>query len=123
MGKSVRDTPSPRKPPVIASMRLHHPWADAPRGWTRTTLVIRWRLRGDGSIWSRIEAVLDRRGRPVPSDQWPPVLDPGEAPELDDGDRIVQVPGDLSSEPLTILEDWLVNLGRAHDLTPAVHRS
>jgi hypothetical protein len=121
MGKSVRDAPSPKKPPIVAGRVLRHPWGDAPRGWARSTLVIRWRLRDDGSVWSTVEDVLDRQGRSVARATWPDDLFPEELPEVDGRGRPIRVQGDLSY-PDRALEDWLVSYGRAVDVTPTVQR-
>jgi hypothetical protein len=123
MPRPVRDAPSPKPQPIIASRVLHHPWSDPPRGFARHRLALRWRLRQDGGITSTIVAVIDPKGRTLDRVQWPKdlELDAPECPELDGQDRPIHLTGDLS-DPMGRLEGWLVDSSRAIDQTPAVCR-
>jgi hypothetical protein len=111
----------PPKPAIIASLRLCHPWPDAPKGYRRCkSLTIRWRLPEDGSVTSQVEGVGDSHGVPLPRDAWPPNLDTSDRTEVDGNGMPVRIrltdhdktfPGDA-------LDNWLVASAAAVDLTP-----
>jgi hypothetical protein len=118
---SVTGKPSPPKAAIIASVRLRHPWPDAPVGYKRCkTLIVRWRLRQDGAITSQVEGIASASGKLLPRDVWPPNLDTADRPELDGKGKPVRLrlSDDDHTYPADRLDDWLVANGAAVDVTP-----
>jgi hypothetical protein len=94
----------PNKAPTIT---LGHLWGDKQPGWLyRCTLVIRYEVRPDGTVWSTLEQVLDPDGKVV-EDFWRLPLDFRSTQEVTgNGRKLV-----LKDRTIAGLQTWLIRAG------------
>jgi hypothetical protein len=71
----ARPRPRPRQPAKAPTITLGHRWGDTKPDWLdRCTLVTRYQVRPDGTVWSTLDRVLGPDGKMV-QDCWRLPLD------------------------------------------------
>ena len=110
-GKYQRQVKQPRpkqgKPVKVPTITLTHVWADKKPDWLyRCTLVTRYEVRPDGTVWSTLDQVLGADGK-VLEDFWRLPLDyrPTQAVQ-GNGRKVV-----LKDRTIAGLQAWLIRQG------------
>jgi hypothetical protein len=101
--------PKPRqmKPDKAPTITLGHLWGDKKPDWLyRCTLVTRYEVRPDGTVWSTLDQVLGPDGKVV-EDFWRLPLDYRPTPEVQgNGRKLV-----LKDRTIAGLQAWLIRAG------------
>jgi hypothetical protein len=95
------------KPAKVPTITLTHLWADRKPDWLyRCTLVTRYEVRPDGTVWSTLDQVLGSDGK-VLEDFWRLPLDyrPTQAVQ-GNGRKVV-----LKDRTIAGLQTWLIKQG------------
>jgi hypothetical protein len=105
----------PMKPDKAPTITLGHPWGDKKPEWLyRCTLVTRYEVRPDGTVWSTLDQVLGPDGKVV-EDFWRLPLDYRPTQQVPgNGRKLV-----LKDRTIAGLQSWLIRKGLAtpEDLT------
>jgi hypothetical protein len=107
--------PKQVKPDKTPTITLGHVWADKKPDWLyRCTLVNRYEVRPDGSVWSTLDQVLSPDGK-VLEDFWRLPLDYRPTQEVQGNGRKVI----LKDRTIAGLQTWLIREGltTADDIT------
>jgi len=105
--KSKQQQPKQGKPAKVPTITLTHVWADKKLDWLyRCTLVTRYEVRPDGTVWSTLDQVLGSDGK-VLEDFWRLPLDyrPTQAVQ-GNGRKLV-----LKDRTIAGLQTWLIREG------------
>ena len=105
--KSRQQRPKQGKPAKVPTITLTHVWADKKPDWLyRCTLVTRYEVRPDGTVWSTLDQVLGADGK-VLEDFWRLPLDyrPTQAVQ-GNGRKVV-----LKDRTIAGLQTWLIKQG------------
>jgi hypothetical protein len=105
--KSKQQQPKRGKPAKVATITLTHLWADKKPDWLyRCTLVTRYEVRPDGTVWSTLDQVLGSDGK-VLEDFWRLPLDYRPTQQvLGNGRKVV-----LKDRTIAGLQTWLIKQG------------
>ena len=105
--KSKQQQPKQRKPAKVATITLTHVWADKEPDWLyRCTLVTRYEVRPDGTVWSTLDQVLGPDGK-VLEDFWRLPLDYRPTQQVQGiGRKVV-----LKDRTIAGLQTWLIKQG------------
>jgi hypothetical protein len=99
--------PKPMKPEKAPTITLGHLWGDKQPDWLyRCTLVTRYEVRPDGTVWSTLDQVLGPDGKVV-EDFWRLPLDYRPTQEVQ-GNRRKLV---LKDRTIAGLQTWLIRQG------------
>jgi hypothetical protein len=99
--------PRPMKPEQAPTITLGHLWGDKKPDWLyRCTLVTRYEVRPDGTVWSTLEQVLGPNGKVV-EDFWRLPLDFRPTQQVT-GNRRRLV---LKDRTIAGLQTWLIRAG------------
>jgi len=99
--------PKPMKPEQAPTITLGHLWGDKQPDWLyRCTLVTRYEVRPDGTVWSTLEQVLGPNGKVV-EDFWRLPLDFRPTQQVT-GNRRRLV---LKDRTIAGLQTWLIRAG------------
>jgi hypothetical protein len=99
--------PKQMKPDKALTITLGHLWGDKEPDWLyRCTLVTRYEVRSDGTVWSTLEQVLGPDGKVV-EDFWRLPLDFRPTQQVaGNGRKLV-----LKDRTIAGLQDWLIREG------------
>jgi hypothetical protein len=99
--------PKPRKPDKAPIITLDRLWGDKKPDWLyRCTLVTRYEVRPDGTVWSTLDQVLGPDGKVV-EDFWRLPLDYRPTQEVQaNGRKLV-----LKDRTIAGLQSWLIRAG------------
>jgi hypothetical protein len=99
--------PKPLNPDKAPTITLGHPWGDKQPDWLyRCTLVTRYEVRPDGTVWSTLDQVLGPDGTVV-EDFWRLPLDYRPTQEVQgNGRKLV-----LKDRTIAGLQTWLIRAG------------
>jgi hypothetical protein len=99
--------PKPMKPDKAPTITLGHLWGDKQPDWLyRCTLVTRYEVRPDGTVWSTLDQVLGPDGAVV-EDFWRLPLDYRPTQEVQgNGRKLV-----LKDRTIAGLQTWLIRAG------------
>jgi hypothetical protein len=102
-----KSKPRPVKPDKAPTTTLGHLWGDKQPDWLyRCTLVTRYEVRPDGTVWSTLEQVLGPDGKVV-EDFWRLPLDYRPTQQVaGNGRKLV-----LKDRTITGLQSWLIRKG------------
>src|SRR5829696_7178585 len=105
--KSKQQQPKRGKPAKVATITLTHLWADKKPDWLyRCTLVTRYEVRPDGTVWSTLDQVLGSDGK-VLEDFWRLPLDYRPTQQVQGiGRKVV-----LKDRTIAGLQTWLIKQG------------
>ena len=111
--KSKQQQPKQGKPAKVPTITLTQLWADKKPDWLyRCTLVTRYEVRPDGTVWSTLDQVLGSDGK-VLEDFWRLPLDYRPTQEVQgNGRKLV-----LKDRTIAGLQTWLIREG----LTALLH--
>ena len=99
--------PKQRKPDKAPTITLGHVWGDKKPDWLyRCTLVTRYEVRTDGTVWSTLDQVLGSDGKVV-EDFWRLPLDFRPTQEVAGNGRKVN----LRNRTIAGLQAWLIREG------------
>ena len=104
---TAKAKPKPMKPDKAPTITLGHRWGDKKPDWLyRCTLVTRYEVRPDGTVWSTLDQILGPDGKVV-EDFWRLPLDfrPTQAIQ-GNGRKVV-----LKDRTITGLQTWLIRAG------------
>jgi hypothetical protein len=103
----AKPKPKPMKPDKTPTITLGHLWGDKQPNWLyRCTLVTRYEVRPDGTVWSTLEQVLGPDGAVV-EDFWRLPLDYRPTQEVQgNGRKLV-----LKDRTIAGLQTWLIRAG------------
>jgi hypothetical protein len=105
--KSKQQQPKQGKPAKVPTITLTHVWADKKPDWLyRCTLVTRYEVRPDGTVWSTLDQVLGSDGK-VLEDFWRLPLDYRPTQEVQGNGRKVV----LKDRTIAGLQTWLIKQG------------
>jgi hypothetical protein len=103
----VKPKAEPKANAKAPNITLGHVWEDKAPDWLhRCTLVTRYEVRGDGTVWSTLQRVLGPDGK-VYEDFWKLPLDYREVQELHANGRKVV----LRDRTIAGLQSWLIKEG------------
>src|SRR5215207_1953507 len=104
---TAKAKPKPMKPDEAPTITLGHLWADKQPDWLhRCTLVTRYEVRPDGTVWSTLEQVLGPDGTVV-EDFWRLPLDYRPTQQVTgNGRKLV-----LKDRTIAGLQTWLIRAG------------
>jgi len=104
---TTKAKPKPMKPDKAPTITLGHLWADKQPDWLyRCTLVTRYEVRPDGTVWSTLEQVLGPDGTVV-EDFWRLSLDYRPTQQvMGNGRKLV-----LKDRTIAGLQTWLIRAG------------
>ena len=104
---TTKAKPKPMKPDKAPTITLGHLWADKQPDWLyRCTLVTRYEVRPDGTVWSTLEQVLGPDGTVV-EDFWRLPLDYRPTQQVTgNGRKLV-----LKDRTIAGLQTWLIRAG------------
>jgi hypothetical protein len=108
--KSKQQQPKQGKPAKVPTITLTRLWTDKKPDWLhRCTLVTRYEVRPDGTVWSTLDQVLGADGK-VLEDFWRLPLDyrPTQAVQ-GNGRKVV-----LKDRTIAGLQAWLIRQGLNH---------
>jgi hypothetical protein len=99
--------PKQMKPDRAATITLSHVWADKKPDWLyRCTLVTRYEVRPDGTVWSTLDQILGPDGKAV-EDFWRLPLDFRPTQEVTgNGRKLI-----LKDRTIAGLQTWLIRAG------------
>jgi hypothetical protein len=99
--------PKPMKPGKVPTITLGHLWGDKKPDWLyRCTLVTRYEVRPDGTVWSTLDQVLGPDGKVV-EDYWRFPLDYRPTQQVTgNGRKLV-----LKDRTIAGLQTWLIRAG------------
>jgi hypothetical protein len=113
--KPKQQQPKQGKPAKVPTITLTHVWTDMKPDWLyRCTLVTRYEVRPDGTVWSTLDQVLGSDGK-VLEDFWRLPLDYRPTQEVQgNGRKLV-----LKDRTIAGLQTWLIREGltTADDIT------
>ena len=105
--RSKPQQPKQGKPAKVATITLPHLWADKKPDWLyRCTLVTRYEVRPDGTVWSTLDQVLGADGK-VLEDFWRLPLDYRPTQQVQGNGRKVV----LKDRTIAGLQTWLIKQG------------
>jgi hypothetical protein len=105
--KSKQQPPKQGKPAKVPTITLTHVWRDKKPDWLyRCTLVTRYEVRPDGTVWSTLDQVLGSDGN-VLEDFWRLPLDYRPTQEVQGNGRKVV----LKDRTIAGLQTWLIKQG------------
>ncbi len=105
--KSEQQQPKQGKPAKVPTITLTHVWADKKPDWLyRCTLVTRYEVRPDGTVWSTLDQVLGSDGK-VLEDFWRLPLDYRPTQQVQSNGRKVV----LKDRTIAGLQTWLIKQG------------
>ena len=105
--KSKRQQPKQGKPAKVPTFTLTQLWADKQPDWLyRCTLVTRYEVRPDGTVWSTLDQLLDADGK-VLEDFWRLPLDYRPTQKVQGNRRKVV----LKDRTIAGLQSWLIKQG------------
>jgi hypothetical protein len=105
--KSKQQQPKQGKPAKVPTITLTQLWADKKPDWLyRCTLVTRYEVRPDGTVWSTLDQVLGSDGK-VLEDFWRLPLDYRPTQEVQGNGRKVV----LKDRTIAGLQTWLIKQG------------
>jgi hypothetical protein len=104
---TAKAKPKPMKPDKAPTITLGHRWGDKKPDWLyRCTLVTRYEVRPDGTVWSTLDQVLGPDGKVV-EDFWRLPLDFRPTQEVTgNGRKLV-----LKDRTIAGLQTWLIRAG------------
>ena len=105
--RSRQQQPKQGKPARVPTITLTHVWADKEPDWLyRCTLVTRYQVRPDGTVWSTLDQVLGVDGK-VLEDFWRLPLDYRPTQQVQGNGRKVV----LKDRTIAGLQTWLIKQG------------
>jgi hypothetical protein len=105
--KSKQPQPKQGKPAKVPTITLTQLWADKKPDWLyRCTLVTRYEVRPDGTVWSTLDQVLGADGK-VLEDFWRLPLDYRPTQQVQGNGRKVV----LKDRTIAGLQSWLIKQG------------